>query len=150
MINNINTPKLINKRLDTFKDNRGSLEYLNELDFSYFKRFYFITHSTTQSVRAWQGHPKESKVFIPTRGSFVIAVVKIDDFESPSKDLKPNIFRLSSCQKSALIIPDGYANGLKAIVPDSELLVLSEFELVQSVNEKIRFDQNLWINWNEY
>lgn len=147
---NTKTMKLLKKTLGNFEDYRGNLNYFNELDLSNFRRFYFITHTTTQSVRAWQGHPEESKVFIPTRGDFIIAAVKIDDFKSPSKDLKPNIFRLSSRHKSALIIPKGYANGLKATTSDSELLVFSEFELAQSVNEKVRFDQNLWINWNEY
>ena len=131
-----------------YVDERGKINYANEFSFEDVNRFYIITHPDTETVRAWQGHRYEKKFFFVVQGSFVIAWVKIDDWDNPSKNLKADYLIMNEKDSPVLSIPPGYANGLKAMEPNSKVLVLSEFELEKSVDEKIRFDSNLWFNWN--
>lgn len=130
-----------------FVDPRGSMRFVNDFRFGDVKRFYFIKHPDTSVVRAWQGHQFEKKYFYPISGSFVVAWVKIDDFLNPSKDLIPEFHILSSQNSEIVSVPKGYANGLKALEPNSELMIFSDMKLEESVNEKIRFPANWWLDW---
>ena len=130
-----------------FADHRGSMRFVNDFHFDDVKRFYFIKHPESSVIRAWQGHQFEKKYFYPISGSFVVAWVKIDDFENPSKDLIPEYHILSDANSEIISIPKGYANGLKALEPNSEILVLSDMDLEESVNEKIRYPADWWLNW---
>ena len=130
-----------------FSDERGSMRFVNDFNFGDVKRFYFIKHSDTTVVRAWQGHQFEKKYFYPILGSFVVAWVKIDDFENPLDNLIPEYHILSTKNSEIISVPKGYANGLKALEPNSELMIFSDMNLEESVKEKIRFDANLWFDW---
>lgn len=140
-------PKII--KGGTFSDERGQIRFVNDFHFSDVKRFYFIKHPDTSFIRAWQGHQFEKKYFYPINGSFVVAWVKIDDFENPSKNLTPEYKIISASSSEIISIPKGYANGLKALEPDSEILVFSDMSLEESLNEKIRFPANWWMDWNK-
>jgi len=133
-----------------YSDERGKMWFVNNFDFTDVKRFYFIKHPDISVVRAWQGHQFEKKYFYPIVGSFVIAWVKLDDFDNPSNDLVPEYHILSASKSEILSIPKGYANGLKALEPDSEILVLSDMSLEESVNEKIRFPVDMWLDWGKF
>ena len=130
-----------------FSDERGTMRFVNDFSFLDIKRFYFIKHPDASIVRAWQGHQFEKKYFYPISGRFVIAWVKIDDFEAPSSNLKAEFHILSASNSEILSIPKGYANGLKAIDPDSELMIFSDMSLEESLNEKIRYPANWWFDW---
>lgn len=132
-----------------FSDERGSMRFVNDFRFDDVKRFYFIKHPDTSVVRAWQGHQFEKKYFYPISGSFVVAWVKIDDFENPSDDLLPEYHILSANNSEIFSVPNGYANGLKALEPNSELLIFSDMNLEESVNEKIRYPAERWLDWDE-
>ena len=131
----------------TFSDHRGFMRFVNDFKFGDVVRFYFIKHPETKFVRAWQGHQFEQKWFYPISGSFVVAWVKIDDFNNPSKDLIPEFHIISSNKSELIYIPKGYANGIKALEPNSELMIFSDMELEKSVKEKIRYNPDLWFNW---
>jgi dTDP-4-dehydrorhamnose 3,5-epimerase-like enzyme len=131
----------------TFSDHRGSMRYVNDFHFNDVKRFYFIKHPNTGFIRAWQGHQFEKKYFYPITGSFVVAWVKIDDFENPSKDLIPDYHILSASSSEIISVPKGYANGLKALEPNSEILIFSDMNLEESLEEKIRFPADWWMDW---
>ena len=133
-----------------FTDHRGSMRFVNDFRFGDVKRFYFIKHPDTTVVRAWQGHQFEKKYFYPIAGSFLVAWVKIDDFEKPSRDLLPEYHILSTENSEIISVPKGYANGLKALEPNSELLIFSDMDLEESVNEKIRFSADWWLDWNKF
>ena len=133
-----------------FSDHRGSMRFVNDFRFGDVKRFYFIKHPDTTVVRAWQGHQFEKKYFYPIAGSFLVAWVKIDDFENPSRDLLPEYHILSTENSEIISVPKGYANGLKALEPNSELLIFSDMDLEESVNEKIRFSADWWLDWNKF
>lgn len=131
-----------------FSDHRGDMRYVNDFNFSDVKRFYFIKHPDVNVVRAWQGHQFERKYFYPISGKFVLAWVKIDNFENPDKNLIPEYHILSSDTSEIVSIPKGYANGLKALEPNSEVLIFSDMGLDDSKNEKIRFPEENWFDWN--
>ncbi len=144
----MNKPKII--KGGEFEDSRGKLTYVNEFDLTPVKRFYAIKHPDKTVVRAWQGHRKESKWFKCISGSFVVAWKKIDDFENPSDTIKPDYVVLNKETNSILYVPPGYANGLKALEENSEILVFSDHKLGESLDDKIRFDKDLWLDWEQF
>lgn len=141
-------PKLL--KGGTYTDARGTLSFVNEFDLSPVRRMYSIVHSDKNVVRAWQGHQQESKWFKCIKGSFVVAWKKIDDFSNPSPLPLSEYAILDSKQSEILFIPPGYANGLKALEPNSEIMVFSDYNLGESLDDKIRFDKDLWLDWNRF
>jgi dTDP-4-dehydrorhamnose 3,5-epimerase len=141
----MNKPKIIEGGF--FEDNRGEMRFVNEFKFTDIVRFYFIKHIKTDIIRAWQGHRYEQKYFYPISGSFVIAWVKIDNFEKPSPDLIPDYHIVTSKKSELIYIPKGYANGIRALTPNSELMIFSDTEVEQSVKDKIRYNSSLWFDW---
>lgn len=144
----VEKPKII--KGGAFTDHRGSIRFVNDFRFNNIKRFYFIKHHDTSVIRAWQGHKSEKKYFYPIRGGFVVAWVKIDNFDNPSKDLRAEYHILSSSNNEMISIPKGYANGLKAIEPNSEIMILSNRDLRKSVKDDIRFPSNWWLEWDNF
>lgn len=134
----------------TYTDHRGTLSYVNDFDLTSIKRFYTITHPDKNIVRAWQGHQEEHKYFHVIRGSFVVAWVEIDNFENPSPNLKAQYEILKTSENNVLSVPPGYANGLKAIEPNSQIMVFSDYALNESLDDKIRFDEDLWLDWSQF
>lgn len=133
-----------------FEDTRGTLRFVNDFHFKDIKRFYFIKHPDTSIVRAWQGHQFEKKYFYPISGSFVVAWVKIDNFENPSADLIPEYHILSAENSEIISIPKGYANGIKALEQNSEIMIFSDMKLEESMDEKIRYPAHWWIDWKVF
>ncbi len=132
---------------DRYTDNRGTICFVNEFDLSSVKRMYSITHPDKKIIRAWQGHQQESKWFKCIKGSFVVAWKKIDNFSNPSPLPKPEYVILKSSDPAILFIPPGYANGLKALEDNSEIMVFSDYFLRESLDDKIRFNKDLWLDW---
>lgn len=130
-------------------DSRGILRYVNEEIPSNYRRFYLITHNDTDVIRAWQGHKYEEKAFYAVSGSFIIAVVYPDCFEAPSDNEKLDFFQLTEENKSFLRVPGGSYTGIKALVSNSTLLVLSSLDLAGSKADDFRLPENKWmIDWN--
>ena len=136
--------------VDVFSDHRGEILHSNNSSLEKFNRFYFIKHKSTRVIRAWQAHREEKKMFVSISGEFLLAWVKIDDFINPSLDLKAEYIKLSPKNNKCVVIPGGYANGLKAIKNNSKVLVFSEFSINKSIKEKIRFPKNYWFDWQKY
>ncbi len=128
-------------------DKRGHITFVNDFDVSPVVRMYNIIHNDTETVRAWQGHQKETKFFRCVQGSFIVAWKKIDDFNNPSVEPKAEYKILKANAPGVLIIPPGYANGMKAAEINSQLLVMSDLHLEESLDDNIRFDQELWLDW---
>ncbi len=131
-------------------DERGSMHFVNDFHFDDVKRFYFIKHPDTRIVRAWQGHQFEKKYFFTITGIFVVAWVKIDNFTNPSFNLIPEYHILSHQNCEVLFIPKGYANGLKALEPDSEIMIFSNLSLEESIKEGIKYPSELWLDWSKF
>lgn len=131
-------------------DYRGQISHVNDLDMSEIERFYIIHQNDTSIIRAWHAHQHEKKWFYVVKGSFTAAFVKIDNWETPSLDLQPEMYELTSEDSRVLYVPEGYANGFKANEPDSVLLVYSNKILSVAVNDSWRYDSQLWVDWSKY
>ena len=83
-MSDISEPILIDK--SEAEDNRGSVEFYNNLDFEQFKRFYIVKNPKKGTVRAWHGHKIESKLVKVLEGKFLVCTVKIDDWIKPNKN----------------------------------------------------------------
>ena len=130
-----------------FKDERGKLIFFNEFDMAEVKRFYVIEHPNVETVRAWQGHKTEQKWFYVIDGGFKIALVKPDNWENPSRDLKPEEFVLKADDNRILHIPGGWANGFKALEANSRLMIFSDFSIADAGKDDHRFEKDLWFEW---
>jgi len=129
---------------DNFRDNRGGLNFFNTFDMSEIIRLYEIAPSDTKTVRGWQGHKVEKKWFYCNSGSFIVNLIEVDNFESPSKSIMPERFFLKAEKPSILAISGGYATAFKAIEADSKLLVFSNFSLEASKEDDFRFALDTW------
>ena len=129
-------------------DDRGSLTFINDLDLTMFKRFYIVENHSKGFVRAWHGHKKEAKAVVVVSGSALVAAVKVDNWDSPSKDLKVERVVLSAEKPTALLIPAGYANGFMTLTESAKVMFLSTSSLEESAGDVIRFDARLWNPWN--
>lgn len=133
---------------NTFSDERGSVIFCNDFMMEQVKRMYIVAPSSTQKIRAWQGHKVEQKWFFCLSGSFEIKIVKVNDFVSPANNLPVSEFFLNSELPQVLHVPGGFANGIRAASPDSRLIIYSNFAVEESGNDDFRFDINTWNGWN--
>jgi len=132
-------PKLISG--DSFQDHRGEIKYNNEFDVTSVKRMYIIENIDTVFVRGWQGHKIEQRWFTAVAGGFEIELIKIDDWENPSKELEIITFEI--CNKSAdvLHIPQGYISSIRAICKGSKLLAMADYR-INEIQDEYKFSSD--------
>ena len=135
---------------EIFQDQRGQINSLNSFHFDGVKRAYFIHHPDTSVVRGWHAHQRERKWFYCIKGKFSVALTEIDDWDNPSPDLVAEVFHLNDGHSRLICVPCGYANCLKAHIPDSVMLVLSDKTLDEAKDDSWRYDSKLWMDWNKY
>jgi len=131
----------------SFADERGMLQFVNDARLDDIKRFYILSNANKNIIRAWQAHKIERKCFFALEGTFVIGLVRIDNFENPSPELKADRFILKADAPQLLVIPAGYANGLRALTDQNKLLVFSTLSLEESKEDSYRFPSHLWMDW---
>jgi dTDP-4-dehydrorhamnose 3,5-epimerase len=129
-------------------DDRGSLTFINDLDLTQFKRFYIVENHSRGFIRAWHGHKKEAKAVVVVSGAALVAAVKVDNWDSPSKNLKVERIVLSAEKPGALLIPAGYANGFMTLTESAKVMFFSTSSLEESAGDDFRFDARLWNPWN--
>lgn len=127
-----------------FADERGGLNFFNDFDMSQITRMYEISPSDTDTIRGWQAHKEEKKWFYCNAGSFIINLIKVDDFDSPLQTVVPERFMLEAKNPSVFEISGGYATAFKAQTKDSKLIVFSNFSLEASKNDDFRFPVETW------
>ena len=111
-------------------------------------RFYEISPSNTQTVRAWQGHRKEKKWLYCNSGVIIVHLVKLETADHPSQNSLSEKFILNAENPVILQIPSGYANGFKAMAEGSKLLVFSNFSLEESKIDDYRYPVEKWeVDW---
>jgi dTDP-4-dehydrorhamnose 3,5-epimerase len=128
-------------------DDRGEVGFVNDFNFQGVKRFYTLKNHKAGFVRAWHGHKKESKYLYVTKGSAIIAAVKIDNWDKPNKDLPICRYVLSEKQPTVLFIPAGYANGTMSLESDTQIIVFSNSTLDESKGDDFRFHGRYWNPW---
>lgn len=116
-------------------DDRGSLLYNNNFDASQVKRIYCIENSNMEFIRGWTGHQIEQRWFSALQGSFIIRLIKIDNWETPSPESEILEFKLTSEQLNVLHIPKGYASAIQSEQNGSKLLVMADYSLGEVVDE---------------
>jgi dTDP-4-dehydrorhamnose 3,5-epimerase-like enzyme len=122
-----------------FSDERGALVYNNEFDASLVKRIYFIENKNVDFIRAWQGHKIEQRWFTAVRGSFLIRIIAIDNWESPSVFLVKERFVLSPDNFLVLHIPKGYVSSIQSLEENAKLMVMGDYHL-GAVQDEFRFE----------
>ena len=130
-------------------DSRGILTFNNDFDFKNIKRSYLVSNKNCDVIRAWHGHKFESKYFLVVKGAFHISTVKISNFKKPSKKSLVSNHFLKDLTGNILYVPGGYANGFKALYPDSILQIFSTSSLEDSLNDDYRYPFDYWDVWGE-
>lgn len=121
------------------RDQRGIITYNNDFDASQIKRIYTIENASLDFIRGWQGHKIEQRWFACMKGKFEIRVIKVDDFENPSKDLAQNKYELTTDSLDFLHVPSGCITAIQALEEDSKLLVLGDY-LLGEIQDEYRFE----------
>lgn len=135
-------PKIIQG--GNFSDHRGTISYVNDFSFEGIERFYIISNSDENPIRAWQGHKLDAKNFYCLSGSFKIHFIKIDNWENPSKDLTVETVFVSATESKIVHIPAGYANAIQSLEKDSKLISFSTLPLANVSEDDVRYASNYW------
>jgi dTDP-4-dehydrorhamnose 3,5-epimerase-like enzyme len=133
---------------DASVDSRGSVSFINDFDLAPIRRTYFITNDKSAPLRAWQAHKLERKWFMCLVGSFKILLVKIDDWQSPSKNLTVQSYLLEAEKPAVLYVPKNYANAICSVKGDSILQVYSDTLLNEAKNDQFKFPEDQWSIYN--
>jgi dTDP-4-dehydrorhamnose 3,5-epimerase-like enzyme len=121
-----------------FTDVRGTLTFNNTFDVAPVRRIYFVENASSEIIRAWQGHKIEQRWFTVVSGSFIIKVIKIDNWEQPTKQNEEFLFSLNAKDFSVLHVPSGYATSIQAAELHSKLMAMGDY-LLGSTRDEYRF-----------
>jgi dTDP-4-dehydrorhamnose 3,5-epimerase-like enzyme len=127
-----------------FSDQRGIISYVNDFSFKEIERFYIISNSRENPIRAWQGHKLDAKSFYCVAGSFKIHFVKINNWENPSKDLIIETIIVSESDSKIVHIPCGYANAIQSLENNSKLISFSTLPLINVKEDDVRYPKDYW------
>lgn len=129
------------------KDIRGQIRFVNEFDMTQVKRFYIINNINTELIRGWRAHRIEQRWFYVLSGGFTVNIIKIDDWENPDQYLSIRQENLLANEMKVLHIPAGYGTAFKALEPESEILVYSDYPVSHSSKDdytwKLDYFKNL-------
>ena len=132
---------------DLAADDRGEVSFVNEFNCAGVKRFYTVKNHRARFVRAWHAHRREAKYVTAVSGAAVVGVVKIDNWDRPSRDLPTERFMLSAHKPAVLYIPPGYANGFMSLTQDLKMIFFSTASLEESRRDDFRYDSRYWDIW---
>jgi dTDP-4-dehydrorhamnose 3,5-epimerase-like enzyme len=132
---------------DLAVDDRGTVTFVNEFDFSGVKRFYTVRNHRPGFVRAWHAHRREGKYVMVVAGAALVGAVEIDDWDRPSPDLPVKRFVLSAEKPRVLYIPPGFANGFMSLTAETHVVFFSTAKLEESLGDDVRYDARLWNIW---
>lgn len=127
-----------------YADERGGLNFFNSFNMAEIVRMYEIAPSDTETIRGWQGHRNERKWFYCNEGAFIVNLVRLNSFETPSRNKVSERFILQAETPAVLEISGGYATGFKAKRENSKLLVFSNFSLEESKADDFRYPIDTW------
>lgn len=128
-------------------DDRGVLRFVNGFDLLEYRRFYLVENHQPSFVRAWHAHKLEAKAVTVVRGAAVVAAVRIDDWDNPSRDLEVMRVVLAAQSPTVMEIPPGYANGFMTLQADTQMMFFSSSTLEESLGDDFRFPARHWDVW---
>lgn len=120
-------------------DDRGTVRFVNEVDFTKVKRFYLVSNHSKGFVRAWHGHKKEAKYVLVVKGAAIIGAVNEEE--------EVERFVLSDNKTQVLYIPPGHYNGFKTLTDDTQLMFFSTATLEESLEDDYRKPADEWDIW---
>jgi len=119
----------------SFKDTRGELYYNNTFDASSVRRIYIIDNSSINNARGWQGHKIEQRWFLVVTGAFEIELIAVDNWQRPSKHLKPTKYILKPDSMDVLHVPAGFISSIRSKELGSKLVVMGDYGLGEIADE---------------
>lgn len=125
-------------------DARGTLSFVNDFDFRGVSRFYTIRAHEAGRPRGWIGHQREKRWFTAVAGTVLIAVVRPDRWDQPSRDLPVQRFVLSAQKPTVLEVPPGHATGMMSLTADAICTVFSSGEIEDAAKDDWRFPAQTW------
>lgn len=128
------------------KDQRGQIRFVNGFDMSQVKRFYIIKNADLELVRGWRAHRIEQRWFYVLSGSFSIDIVEIDNWNKPSIDLPIRRELLNSEGYQILHLTSGYGTAFKALEPESEILVFSDYGIENATLDDYTYPLDYFVN----
>lgn len=123
-------------------DDRGSVCFVNDFDFTNVKRFYQVENHRKGFIRAWHGHKKEGKYVYVASGTALIGVVDMETNQLQK-------FVLSHKTPKVLWIPPGNYNGFKSLEEGTKIIFFSTSTLDESLGDDIREEYDKWNIWDE-
>lgn len=117
------------------KDHRGEIRFVNDFDMTLVKRFYIIKNADTVLVRGWRAHRIEQRWFYVLSGSFVVDLVKIDNWDNPSRELHIETKLVKASDQHVLHVPAGWGTAFRAEEENSELLVFADHGISHAEND---------------
>lgn len=125
-------------------DDRGSVGFVNDFNFSGVRRFYKVENFSRDVIRAFHGHLREGKYVYVVSGSIILAAVPLDDLKSPSRNAQVARYVLSARKPAVVFVPPGYANGFRALEDGTQVLFFSTSTLEESKGDDYRFPADYW------
>src|SRR5690606_13022096 len=126
-------------------DHRGQIRFVNDFDMTEVKRFYIIKNADTELVRGWRAHRMEQRWFYVLSGTFIMDLVKIDNWDNVSPDLPIEKRILKAGDQRVLHVPTGYGTAFQALEPDSELLVFADYGIDNAKNDDYTWTQDFFV-----
>ena len=133
-------------------DDRGKVSFLNQI-FSLIdvKRIYLVENFSPSVIRAFHGHMLEEKYALVVSGSAIFVTAALEDYSHfvesrrevvryPRLNKESYIRSFLTSEKLELIhIPPGWANGFRALQPNTKILFFSNTTLEEAKNDDFRF-----------
>lgn len=139
--------KIIDKNLylgEMKADTRGSVTFFNNLKLAGVKRFYQVSNSAKEPIRAFHGHMIEEKYVYVVSGKVLLCTVKLNSAVNPSKKNKVKKYLLSSENPQIIHVPAAHANGFKSLEKNSKVIFFSTLKLSDSVKDDYRYPFDYW------
>lgn len=124
---------------DKRSDHRGSVAFVNDFDFKGVKRFYHVCNQSPKIIRGFHGHMKEAKYVYVSRGRALLAFVKLTDSSNPSQMEPVTRVILSADTPAIQYIPPGYANGVRVLTKETDVIFFSTLALAEAKDDDFRF-----------
>lgn len=97
-------------------------------------------------VRGWRAHKIEQRWFYVLSGSFVLDVVKIDNWETASSTLDVERIVLKAEDKQVVHMPVGYGTAFQALEEGAELLVFADYGIDNAKNDDYTWPADYFVN----
>ena len=137
-------PKIIKSKI--YKDKRGSLkEIFKSKDYNKKFKFFLLVSSKKNVFRGFhfQKRKQQEKLVVLVKGKIIDYCI---DLRKKSKTFG-KVFKFTLKEKSALLVPKGFAHGYKAVSKENLIVYfLSEYRYSKFESGISLFDKNIKIN----